>query len=67
MKSSKGHQEEEEDDYEEFGVKKDNTPSFNTSKGLLSPLKLRTPDRFLSNCISKQFWVSEFPNFIQLC
>ncbi|CAH1431229.1 unnamed protein product [Lactuca virosa] len=32
MKSSKGHQEEEEDDYEEFGVKKDNTPSSNTSK-----------------------------------
>lgn len=32
MKSSKGHQEEEEEDYEDFGAKKDNTASSNTSK-----------------------------------
>ncbi|KVI05308.1 Myc-type, basic helix-loop-helix (bHLH) domain-containing protein [Cynara cardunculus var. scolymus] len=32
MKSSKGHQEDEEEDYEDFGAKKDNTASSNTSK-----------------------------------
>lgn len=39
MKSSKGHQEEEEEDYEEFGNKKEATTSAN-SKGVCLCVKV---------------------------